>query len=54
MSDLVGNPEDRFSRVAAHDDGSENDTGFISIKVYNVPGNSFSDMSERSHRFLGI
>ena len=39
MSDLVGNPEDRFSRVAAH-------IIFIIIDVTSGPGMNYRNLSE--------
>ena len=46
MLDLVGNPEDKFSRDAAH--------FFLFVLMLNVPVNNFSVILGRSHRFLGI
>ena len=41
MSDLVGNPEDRFSRVAA-----------LIIQVFSVNNNELVDSQQKHYKFL--
>ena len=63
MSDLVGNPHDRFSHDKAHMNlvttkpviGTSKQPLFVLFVLrLNVPVNNFSVMSGQCHRFLGI